>query len=105
MKTLISVLRQHQTGEQTRRLFCERNFRFDIVPASQQFTPEFFIHARALYLIQNKLVIIFNRFDDLSQLAHFFDHLPVIPSGVEESLFNFSQRRSRDVSTSLDMTS
>ena len=142
VKTLIGVLRQHQTGEQTRRLFCfrnflidrtcvlleafdlpdrleihlaigrvqiweltrqafakkvtrnlarlidfrqckpgqwqsgwrtcDRNFCLDIVPASQQFTPEFFIGARALHLIEHELVIIFDSLNNLSEFAHFF---------------------------------
>src|SRR5262249_35654509 len=61
-----SESRQRQAGRCAR----DRNFRFDVVPTPQQFAPEFSISARAHHLIEHELVIIFNRFDDLSELAH-----------------------------------
>ena len=51
---------------------CRRNFRFDVVPTSQQFTPELLVRARPFHLIENELVIVFDRFDDLSKLTHVF---------------------------------
>src|SRR4030095_1384771 len=60
--------RQWQSGRCPR----DRNFRFDIVPAPQQFTPEFSIGAGTLYLIENEPVVLLDRLNDLSKLAHLF---------------------------------
>src|SRR5947209_13563006 len=57
---------------QSSRRAGDWNFRFDVVPASQQFTTEFFVRARTFYPIENEVVILFDQFDDLSELAHFF---------------------------------
>jgi len=46
-----------------------------------------FIRARTLHLIENELVVLLNRLNDLSELTHrFAAYVRVLPSGVEESL-------------------
>src|SRR5256886_7173474 len=73
-------------------------FRFDVVPAPQKFTPELFIRPRALHLIENELVIIFDGFDDLSELAHFFFFLVVAALSKRRSCL---VRRSETAATDL----
>src|SRR5439155_7741321 len=85
---------QRQSGRRPR----DGNFRFDVVPASQQFTPELFIRPRALHLIENELVIIFDGFDDLSELAHFFFFLVVAALSKRRSCL---VRRSETAATDL----
>src|SRR4029450_8111739 len=75
--------RQWHTGRRPR----DWNFRFGVVPAPQQFTPELFIRACALDLIENERVVVLSGLTDLSARAHRCGpYIPVIPSGVEESL-------------------
>src|SRR5206468_7858612 len=75
--------RQWQPGWRT----AHGNFRFDVIPASHQFAPKLLIGARAFNLVENELVVLIDRFNDFSEFAHtFWAYIPVIPSGVEESL-------------------
>src|SRR6185436_10037622 len=92
--------RKRQTGRCSRN----RHLRFRIVPTSQQIAPEFLIGARPLHLIENEFVIIFDRFDDLSELAHNFP-LSFCHSERSRGISNcLSAEDSRDVSTPLDIT-
>src|SRR6476660_6054161 len=76
-------LRQGETRQrQTGRCARNRDFRFCIVPTSQQIAAEFLIGARPLHLIENEFVIFFDRFDDLSELAHCISPLIGIPFGA-----------------------
>src|SRR6266508_1714023 len=52
------------------------------VPTSQQIATESLIGARPLHLIENEFVIIFDRFDDLSELAHGISPLIGSPFGA-----------------------
>src|SRR6476620_10770168 len=76
-------LRQRETRQrQTGRCARNRDFRFCIVPTSQQIATEFLIGARPLHLIENEFVIFFDRFDDLSELAHCISPLIGSPFGA-----------------------
>src|ERR1700736_92389 len=54
---------------QSCRRATSRNLCLDVVPTTKQIAPEFFIGPRALYLIENKLVVLLDRLHHLSEFA------------------------------------
>ncbi|PYJ71418.1 MAG: hypothetical protein DME76_02090 [Verrucomicrobia bacterium] len=61
-----------------------------------------FIAARTLHLIENEGIVLLDRLDDVSELAHMFQcYIPVIPSGVEESLIFFDSLKYPEISPDL----
>ena len=57
--------RQRNSGRGAR----DWNFRFDVGPTANEIAAELFIAARPLYLIEDKLVVVFNRFHHLPSLV------------------------------------
>src|SRR5207244_3232346 len=73
--------RQRQSSRRPRG----RNLCLDVVPTAEQIASEFLIGARALHLIENELVILLNRFNDLSELTHdFFRSFPRLDLSLAE---------------------
>jgi hypothetical protein len=62
---------------------ARREFSLWYRSSAQQFAPEFFIGARTLHLIENELVVLLDRLNDLSKFAHLFlSSAPILGSGV-----------------------
>src|SRR5437867_13372293 len=60
--------RQRQSSRRSR----DWRFGFYLVPTFSQLASEFFVAARPLYLIEDELVILLDRLNNLSKLAHDF---------------------------------
>src|SRR6266540_6139674 len=89
---------------------CKWRFGFDFGPTITEFAPKFFIQTRPLHLIENKPVVLLNRFNDLSEFAH---KSPTTLLSFRAESRNLSLLTVKDVSThstslrarlSLDMT-
>src|SRR5439155_10013642 len=69
--TRLVDLRQCKAWQRnTSRCARDRDFRFNIVPTSKQIAPELLVGAGPLHLVDNEFVVVFDRFDDLPELAH-----------------------------------